>query len=48
MLSGVAWLGLERGALRPIIDRTFPLDAIADAHRHMESNTQRGKIVVTV
>ncbi len=40
--------GLKSGALKPIIDRTFPLDAIADAHRHMESNRQKGKIVVTV
>jgi NADPH:quinone reductase-like Zn-dependent oxidoreductase len=40
--------GLKSGALKPIIDRTFPLDAIADAHRYMESNRQQGKIVVTV
>ena len=40
--------GLQSGALKPVIDRTFPLDAIADAHRYMESNQQRGKIVVTV
>ena len=40
--------GLESGALKPIIDSTFPLDAIADAHRYMESNRQLGKIVVTV
>ena len=40
--------GLESGALSPFIDRTFPLDAIADAHRYMESNKQKGKIVVTV
>ncbi len=40
--------GLQSGALKPIIDRTFPLDAIADAHRYMESNEQKGKIVVTV
>ena len=33
--------------LRPLIDRTFPLDQIADAHRYMESNRQNGKIVVT-
>jgi NADPH:quinone reductase-like Zn-dependent oxidoreductase len=39
---------LQSGALKPIIDRTFPLDAIVDAHRYMESNQQRGKIVVTV
>ncbi len=42
------YTGLESGALRPFIDRTFPLDAIADAHRYMESNEQKGKIVVTV
>ncbi len=40
--------GLKSSALKPIIDRTFPLDAIADAHRYMESNRQLGKIVVTV
>jgi len=40
--------GLESSALSPFIDRTFPLDAIADAHRYMESNQQKGKIVVTV
>ncbi|PPR22955.1 MAG: Quinone oxidoreductase 1 [Alphaproteobacteria bacterium MarineAlpha10_Bin1] len=40
--------GLESGALAPVIDRTFPLEQIVEAHRHMESNTQCGKIVVTV
>ena len=40
--------GLASGALSPVIDSTFPLDKIVDAHRHMESNQQRGKIVVTV
>ncbi len=40
--------GLQSGTLKPIIDRTFSLDAIVDAHRYMQSNQQRGKIVVTV
>ena len=40
--------GLQSGTLKPMIDRTFPLEAIADAHRYMESNQQKGKIVVTV
>ena len=39
---------LKSGVLKPIIDRTFSLDAIVDAHRYMESNQQQGKIVVTV
>jgi NADPH:quinone reductase-like Zn-dependent oxidoreductase len=40
--------GLASGALKPIIDRTFPLEEIVQAHRFMESNEQMGKIVVTV
>lgn len=40
--------GLARGALRPVIARTFPFDQIVEAHRYLESNQQFGKIVVTV
>ncbi len=40
--------GLETGALKPVIDRTFPLESIVEAHRYMESNQQKGKIVVKV
>ena len=40
--------GLEQRSYRPVIDRTFTLDQVVDAHRHMESNAQQGKIVVTV
>jgi len=39
---------LEKGKLKPKIDRTFPLSKIAEAHRYMESNQQNGKVVVTV
>lgn len=40
--------GLESGALRPVIARTFAFDEIVAAHRFLESNEQFGKIVVTV
>lgn len=40
--------GLESGKLVPILDRTFTLDQIVEAHRYMESNQQNGKITVTV
>jgi NADPH:quinone reductase-like Zn-dependent oxidoreductase len=40
--------GLESGALRPIIAKTFTLSDIQDAHRFLEANQQIGKIVVTV
>ena len=39
---------LQSGKLKPVIDRTFPLDTIVEAHRYMESNRQKGKIVVTI
>jgi len=40
--------GLQTGALKPVIDRTFTFDEMADAHRYLEQNGQFGKIVVTV
>jgi len=40
--------GLKTGALKPVIDRTFKLDDIVEAHRYMESGVQKGKIVITV
>jgi NADPH:quinone reductase len=36
----------ESGQLVPVIDRRYPLDEIAEAHRYMESNANVGKIVV--
>ena len=38
----------DRGRLVPVIDCRFSLDAIADAHRHMEANANVGKILVDV
>lgn len=38
----------ERGLVRPVIDQRFPLEAIAEAHRHMEANLNVGKILVDV
>lgn len=40
--------GLQTGKLKTLIDRTFKLDEIVEAHRYVESNQQIGKIVVTV
>lgn len=39
---------LARGVLRPVIDSRFPLDAIADAHRRLESNESAGKVVIEI
>jgi len=35
-----------QGVVRPVVDRVFPLDQIAAAHRHLESNTTFGKVVL--
>ena len=40
------WPLFESGAVKPIIDTTFPLRAAADAHRLMESGRHIGKIVL--
>lgn len=39
---------LESAQLKPVVAKTFPLDDIVKAHQFMESNSQLGKIVVTV
>jgi NADPH:quinone reductase-like Zn-dependent oxidoreductase len=40
--------GLEDGALKPVIDRTFKFDEMVEVHRYLENSGQFGKIVVTV
>jgi NADPH:quinone reductase-like Zn-dependent oxidoreductase len=47
-IAANAWPLVESGALRPIMDRTFPLAEAAAAHARMESGTHVGKIVLAV
>jgi NADPH:quinone reductase-like Zn-dependent oxidoreductase len=37
---------LSRGAIKPIVDRTFKLNEIVEAQRYMEAGNQIGKILV--
>ncbi len=46
VLAGV-WPAIESGDVSPVIDRVLPLDAVADAHRLMESSEHVGKILLT-
>ncbi|HEX8904623.1 MAG TPA: NAD(P)-dependent alcohol dehydrogenase [Longimicrobiaceae bacterium] len=38
----------EAGKLRPVIDREYPLEQIADAHRYVEQRHKRGNVIVTI
>jgi NADPH2:quinone reductase len=38
--------GFEAGTLRAVVDSVYSLNAIADAHRRMESNQSFGKVVI--
>ena len=42
------WPLIEAGKIKPVIFKTFPLAAAAEAHRLMESSQHIGKLVLTV
>ena len=37
-----------KGGIRPVIDRTYALDDIVDAHRYVDDGHKRGNVVITV
>lgn len=39
---------VDAGAIKPIVEKVYPLREIADAHRHVETGRTRGKIVLAV
>ena len=39
---------IESGAYRPVIDRTYPLEQVAEAHRYVESWHKTGNVVLTL
>jgi NADPH:quinone reductase-like Zn-dependent oxidoreductase len=39
---------VERGALRPVIDKVFPLDKVAEAQEYSKARRAKGKLVLTI
>ena len=39
---------IKAGEIKPVIDRTYPLEQVAEAHRYAETLRKKGNVVITI
>ncbi|WP_397376205.1 zinc-binding dehydrogenase [Paenibacillus sp. sptzw28] len=39
---------MEKGRLKPVIDRSYPLEQTANAHKYVDEGHKRGNVVITL